>query len=64
MKPGATTTEFWLCVLGVVLLFTADALQIELSSLTQWAITGLIGVYVGGRSFVKAAREYIPARGA
>lgn len=62
MKHGAYTTEFWGMVLGVGVIVAHGAGLLTLSSVEEWAMSGLIGAYIGGRSGVKMVSALINAR--
>ena len=57
MNPttGLKSSEFWLTVLVFVAMMTKKWTGIE--SEEVYAIAGLAGIYVGGRSFVKGKAQ-------
>lgn len=59
-KPGRLTSEFWLVVAvgGLLLLDGSGLVSIAPDDLRWYA--GLIGVYAGGRSYVKRRESVTP----
>ena len=62
-RPGRLTSEFWLVIiLGGLLLLNGSGLVTIASEDLRW-YAGLIGVYAGGRSYVKRRPVNGPAGG-
>ena len=52
-KPGIKTTEFWLVVVGALITVFNDGLGLHLPAEAILSLAGMIGSYVGARSWVK-----------
>jgi hypothetical protein len=52
-KPGIKTTEFWLVVVGALITVFNKGLGFDLPEEAILSLAGMIGSYVGGRSWIK-----------
>ena len=57
MSIGKKTTEFWLIVATAVTMLVNGSDYVNVDPDTMRWFLGLVGVYTGGRSFVKGKKE-------
>ncbi len=61
MTPGRQSTEFWMLVAFMLMVLADGTEYINVPAETIRFVGGLVGVYVGGRSWVKARATPTPA---
>ena len=54
MNPGKKSTEFWMLVAFMIMVVANGTEYVSVPEETIRFVGGMVGVYVGGRSWVKA----------
>ena len=58
MTPGKKSTEFWMLVAFMLMVVANGTEYVNVPAETIRFVGGMVGVYIGGRSWVKAKAAF------